>query len=103
MGEEAAEPGLDEMDAGRFQRLQESRGESERNAVAHPNLAPASSFESQNPRASDARSFDAFEQAALRRVVRNVFARVHVTVAHAMLQRDAPLPPGLARGRARHR
>jgi len=50
MIDEAVEPAHDEMDAGRFQRLEETRSQAERNAVAVPELLAPAGREAQESR-----------------------------------------------------
>ena len=101
VGEELLQPldaGLDQRDAGRFQRLQKSRGQAERDAVPRPcDFAPARR-EAQAARLHGRRAGDVGEQFGPRLVVALEIAREDEAVAFAAAQRDAPLPAGSARG-----
>ena len=92
---------LDQVDAGRFQRLDEAARKADGNAVAVPGLAALARPELDDARLGEHLAFDVGQQALFGRVVGEVAAAVHHAVADAMLQRDAPLPAGIARDRAR--
>ena len=96
----------DQVDAGGFERFEESRGQSQRDAVAIPEqLAPAGD-KAQEARVGQRLLAHRAHQVVERLGVAQVGAAVDVAVADAMLQRDAPLPAGGPRrgqrvGRAR--
>ena len=91
---------LDQMDAGRFQRLEEARGEAQRDAIPVPHLAPLAAGEAKAIGVGELLAVEIGEQQLLGVIVVDMLARIDETVAGAMLERDAPLPAGLARGRA---
>ena len=115
--EQAQQPGdarLDQMDAGRFERLHEPRRQPERDAVLHPHRAPFAGGELQRARLGERCAVEPGEQDRRRAIVTQMRARIDDAVAGAVLERDAPLPARLARGgagiggqrldaRARHR
>src|SRR6185312_10573898 len=102
-GEELDDAALDRVAARRLQGLQESGGGADRNAVAVPELLAAARREMQLPRARQRRAFETPEQCRGRFIFTEVSTAVHIAIADALLQRNAPLPPGAARRRARAR
>ena len=66
-----------------------------------PGLAALAGPELDDARLGEHLAFDVGQQSLLRLLVGQVAAAVHHAVADAMLQRNAPLPAGLARDRAR--
>ena len=94
---------LDQMDAGRFQRLDEARRQADRDDVADPGLAPPAGREPKRPRLGHRLAVEVGEQGRSRLVLADVARAIDVAVADPVLQRDAPLPAGLARDRARVR
>ena len=104
--EEAHQPRhgrLDEVDAGRFQRLHEAAGEADRDAVPVPEFPAHAGDEAQRPRIGERFAVEVGEQGRGGLVVADVVAAVDVAVAGAVLQRNAPLPARAARRRARVR
>ena len=71
--------------------------------VAVPGLAAAPGREAQRTRVGQRLAVEARQQLRGRFVVADEVAAVDVAVAHAVLQRNAPLPAGLARRGARVR
>src|SRR6185295_599279 len=94
---------LDQVDAGRLQRLDEAAGQTDRDAVLLPVLAALTRAELDDARLGQHFAFDVRQQRLLRLVVWKVAAAEHDAVADAVLQRNAPLPSCLARDRARVR
>ena len=95
---------LDQVDAGRFQRLEETRRQADarRHSLPTPCLRrPA--VKRRRLRLGDRLAFEV--RAACRSASRRAMKRaaIDVAVAGAVLQRDAPLPAGRMRGRARVR
>ena len=104
VGEQPHEPDrgrLDEMDAGRFQRLEEAGGKAERDAIPVPHLAPLAGREAEPVGVGELLAVEVGEQQLLGGIVVDMLARIDVAVADAVLERDAPLPARLARGRPR--
>ena len=92
---------LDEVDAGRFERLEEAGGKAERDAIAVPHLAPLAAGEAKPVGIGELLAVEVGEQQLLGGIVVDMLARIDEAVAGAMLERDPPLPARLARGRAR--
>src|SRR6185312_2719413 len=90
--EQPPEPGLDQMNAGRLERLQEPRGEPERETIADPGARAAAGLEAQMPGSGYRRALQALQQVRRGFVIRKMRAGIHVAVTDAMLQRNAPLP-----------
>src|SRR5689334_3180259 len=91
------------MDTRRFERLEESGREPECHTVSIPCLGPPSRREAQNARLSERRPFEIANERGRGFVVADETAAVHVSIAHAMLQRNAPLPAGAMRDGTRVR
>ena len=91
---------LDEMDAGRFERLDEAARQAHRDDVAVPGLLAAAGGEGEAARVRERLALEIVEQHPLRLVVADMRARIDVAVAHPVLQRDSPLPAGFVRGGA---
>src|SRR6185436_6299528 len=89
---------LYEMNTGGLQRLEESTGEADGDDILLPDLLAPAGDETQRPRLRLRGPIETAEQQARRRVVTEEFAAIHVTVAGAVLQGNAPLPAGLTRG-----
>ena len=85
--------------SGSMKPLDKSDGD----AVASPGLAPLSGPELDDARLDERLAFDVGQQGLLRLLVAEIAAAIHHAVADAMLQRNAPLPAGIARDRARVR
>src|SRR6185437_3294688 len=92
---------LDELDARRLERLEESGGQADGHTVAAPDLIAHAGGEPEEARLAEDAAFDALKELRLRLLVRHVCAAIDMSVADAMLQRDAPLPAG--RAGTRHR
>ncbi|VVT14865.1 conserved hypothetical protein [Sphingomonas aurantiaca] len=92
---------LREIDARRFERLEEPRRKADRDDVADPAAAAATGAELENSRIGERRALDRGDQCIGGGLVREMRARIDIAVANAVLERDAPLPPGWFRGRAR--
>ena len=97
---EPAYAGLNEMDTGRLQRFHEAAGQSQGDAVPAPELLAPAGGEFQQPGLVQRGAVQIVEQGGDRFVVAHVAAAKDVAVADAMLQRYAPLPAGIAGGRA---
>ena len=95
-------PDHDQVDAGGFERLQESARQAQRNAIALPRGPKAGSVSDQ-PRIEQRRAVDQIEQQGPCGVVAHVSAGKDQAVADAVLQGDSPAPPRLMRDRARVR
>src|SRR5579864_7040714 len=92
---------LDQVNARRFQRLQEPRREAERDAIAVPHLAPLAARETKAIGVSELLTIEVREEQLFGALVIDVLARINKAVAGAMLKADAPLPSRLPRRRAR--
>src|SRR5688572_29866801 len=90
---------LDQVDAGRLQRLDEAAGQTDRDAILLPVLATLARAEFDHTRLGQHLAFDVRQQSLLRLLVRQIAAAVHDAVADAVLQWNAPLPSCLARDR----
>ena len=102
--DQARDARLDEIDAGGFQRLEETAREARarRNCAIH--IFRRRPVVNRSTRGSaSARAVEVGQQRGGGLVVADVRARIHVAVAGAVLQRDAPLPARGARRRARVR
>src|SRR6185295_17408274 len=75
-----------------FERLEETAGEPHAYDVAVPQLLAASRRKTNQPRLGERRRIEIREQQLACTLVARVRGRIDVTVAGAMLQRDAPLP-----------
>jgi hypothetical protein len=91
---------LDEVDRSRFERLEEPAREPERDDVLVPRLLAPPGEEAQLVGRGERLALEVGEQHFGRLVVGDVRRAVDVAVAHAVLQRDVPLPARAARGRA---
>src|SRR5690606_17726264 len=85
---------LHEMNARRLERLHEAARQTEPDAVLVPELLAPAGREAQKARLCQRPSVQIREQCRSRLVVADEAAAIHVPVANAMLQRDAPLPAG---------
>jgi hypothetical protein len=92
---------LDQVDAGGFQRLDEAARKSYCNTVAAPGLAALPGPELDDARLGEHLAFDIVQQRLPGLLVGKIPAAVHHAVADAVLQRNAPLPAGIASDRAR--
>ena len=103
-GEQLHQPrdsGLDHVDAGRFERFEEPARQPERHDVTVPRALAATGDEPQLARIGLRLALDIGEQRRRGCIVGQATAAIDVAVAGAVLERDAPLPPGLARDRPR--
>ena len=89
------------MDAGGFQRFEKAAGEPQRDAVLVPELLAPAGREAQEPRLRQRLAVQVGQQRGRRLIVADEAAAIDIAVADAMLQRNAPLPAGLARRGAR--
>src|SRR6185437_9509411 len=94
---------LDHVDGGGLQRFQKTRRQADRDDVPVPGFAALSGGETQHARFADRGSVELPQQGGRGFVIADVSTGVHVAVAGAVLQRDAPGPAGLARGAAHER
>ncbi|MDQ1091637.1 hypothetical protein QE400_001050 [Xanthomonas sacchari] len=94
-----------QVDAGRFQRLDEAAGQAQGHHVLVPRLQPAPAAERHQPRIPQRWAVDIAQQLGVRLVVGHVAAGEHQPAADPVLQRDMPAPPGRVRDGAgiRHR
>src|SRR3954454_2514778 len=91
------------MDARRFQRLEESGGEPQRNDVLYPRLAAVTGLEPKRPRVGQRQPIKIGEQRGSCLIVGNVGTRIDIAIANPVLEGDAPLPARRARRRSRKR
>ncbi|EEF25313.1 conserved hypothetical protein, partial [Ricinus communis] len=101
--EQPADRQFDDVDARRFERFEEAARQAHRHAVLDPRLAPPARREAQLARGLERLGVHAVQQHAPRLLVRHESVAVHVAVAVAVLQRDAPLPARGLRRRPRVR
>ena len=85
------------MDGGRFERLEEPAGEAQGDHVLVPNLGSVPGRKAQPVGLGERLAVEIGEQQVDRLIVTDVFGAIDMTVTDAVLQRDAPLPAGLAR------
>jgi hypothetical protein len=98
------DPVLDEEDAGRLERLDETAGQSDRHAVGHPRVAVAAHPDTDAIGLQPGgRRPHEVTQGLLRLVVAAELGVVDVTEAVAAVQRNPPDPAGLHGGRGRVR
>jgi hypothetical protein len=91
--------GLDQHDAGRFQRLQETAGQAHRDAVLDPVPVAMTDLQLQQARRQPvARLADIAAQDLLGALVRGVAAGIDIARAPAVGQADVPGPAGLVGG-----
>src|SRR6185437_7868830 len=83
---------LDQVNRSRLQRLEKSRRQADGDAIARPELPPDPGGEAQRPRLAQGLTRQVGEQDGGSLVIAHVLAAVDMAVAHAMLQRNAPLP-----------
>ncbi len=86
------------MDAGGFQRLQESPRQAQRHAVPDPELLSPAGGEAQQAGRRDRLAFERSQKRPGGGLIVDVPAAIDVAVADAVLQGDAPLPARLPRG-----
>src|SRR5688500_4022052 len=87
------------MDAGRFQGLEKPGREAHGKAVLDPPLAALAGGEAQDLRVGQRVAVQSFEQLPRRFAFGDVRVAENIAVARSVLQRNAPLPAGFARGR----
>src|SRR5207244_400466 len=97
---------LNQLNAGRFERLHESGGEPDRDAVLVPYLLSTAGVEAQQAGFGERLAVEARQQRFTSFIVTGDGARIDMTVAHPMLEWDPPGPaaplrrrPGERRGR----
>ena len=90
---------LDKHDAGRFKRFEEAGRKPQRDNILVPELAALAAGELQYARVRERLAIELRKQGRGSLIVADETTRIDVSIANAMLQRDAPLPPRLARGR----
>src|SRR5215467_1971095 len=88
------------MDTGGLERLHEAGGQPDRDAVPQPHPPAPPGYEAQRPRVGQRPAIEVAEQRVACFLVTEVRARIHVAVADAMLQRNAPLPASVPCGGA---
>src|SRR5579871_1473303 len=93
--EQHGDAALDEMNAGCFQRLQETRREAECDAVPHPEFPSPTRCEGDANRTRERLTVDVREEQVFGLAIALERASIDVPVANAVLQRNAPLPTGL--------
>src|SRR4051794_10146417 len=98
--EQLADPALDEVNAGRFERFDETARKPKRHNILVPRKAAHSGGEREMPRRRQRIRLEIRKQQLLRLFPAEMRARINQPIAHAVLQRDAPLPATRARGRA---
>ena len=102
IGKQPNEPdrsGLDKVDAGRFQRLEEVRRQAERDAIAVPHLSPLAAREAKPVGLGQLLAVEVGEKQRLGAIVVDMLAGIDEAIAGAVLERNAPLPAG-ARARS---
>ena len=83
---------LDEMDAGRFERLEKAARQTDRRAIVRPESFAPAGGEPDGARIGEGLRFEAAHQHVGSFVVRHEIAAIDMPVPGAVLQRDAPLP-----------
>src|SRR4051794_23191383 len=102
VGEQLYEPDrrrLDEMDAGRFQRLEEARRKAQRDAIAVPHLLALAAGEAEPVGVGERLTIEVGEKQLLGRIVIDMLARINEAIAGSVLERNSPLPARLAGSR----
>ena len=103
-GEQLHQPGdggLDHVDAGRFERFQEAARQAQRDDVAVPRALAAPGDEAKVAGVGLCLALDIRQQRRGGGIVGEIAAAIDIAVADAVLERNAPLPPRLARDRPR--
>ena len=98
--DQLGDAGLDQVDAGRFQRLQEAAGQANRDHVALPEALATTGREAQPVQRPERRTIQVGKQRRLGLGFLDEATAVDVAVAIAVLQRNSPLPAGCTSGRA---
>src|SRR6185312_14367526 len=83
---------LDQVNTTRFERLEKSCGQPDRDAVLVPAQPPPSRRKSQRQWIAQRAALEARHQLPLRLIVLDVAAAIHIPVTHPVLQRNSPLP-----------
>src|SRR3546814_1334283 len=91
MREQPGDAVLDQVDARRFERFEETRGEPERNDIGVPCAPPHPGAEAQRSGFGERAPFDMGEQGRGRFILADEVAAKDMAVAGAVLERDAPL------------
>src|SRR3569832_288634 len=89
------------MNAGRFERLDEAAGKTQRHTVFVPHGPATPCLELDDARGSQWLAIDAADEFLLGRFVIQETAAEYQAVANPMLQRNAPSPSGIVRNGAR--
>lgn len=103
VGEQAQQPldtGLDQVDAGGFQRLHETAGQPQGDDVPVPQLPAHAGGEAQRARVGKRTTVEVGQQRGGGFVVADVLAGIHIAIADPALQGNAPLPSRCAGGGA---
>ena len=100
-GQQPLNIGLDQMQAGRFQRLEKPARQADGDHVAIPDQSPAAGDESQGAWLGQRLAVEVREQRGRRARLIEVVRREYVSIADAMLQGNAPLPACRSRRGAR--
>ena len=101
-GEERQQLGnaaLDQVDAGRFQWFEEAARQADRDDIGAPRLASHAGREADQARIGERRPVHPGDQRRARRLFVLKAAREDIAVADPVLERDAPAPTRLRRGR----
>ena len=96
--EQAIEPGVDEMDAGGFERLEKPRRQAEREAIADPHAFAQPRGKTQHARIGNRRTAQTLAQFFGRVVIPDEVAAIDEAIARPVLERNTPLPPRRSRG-----
>src|SRR5881394_4243119 len=97
---QSADADFDEMQARGFEWLEKPAGESECDAILQPRLGSPSGRELDQSRRCQCLAVEIGDQSLSRLILGGERVAEHVTIADAVLKRDAPLPAGLAGSRA---
>jgi hypothetical protein len=92
---------LDEVEAGRFERLDEARRQADGDDIGVPEQLASPGHETQPARVGKGLAVQVGEQRVGRFLIAQVRAGIDIAVADAVLERNASLPPGFARDRPR--
>src|SRR3546814_10685388 len=99
MREQLGDAVLDQMDARRFERFEESRSEPERDDIGVPRALPHPRAKAQRSRFGERAALDVGEQDRGRFIFADEVAAKDMAVARTVLERDTPLPAGRVRDR----
>ncbi|EGF91605.1 hypothetical protein ABI_30220 [Asticcacaulis biprosthecium C19] len=100
VGQKLGQPDLDQVDRGRFQRLQETRRQAQGDDVLVPHLAAVPCDEAQDLGILQRLAIQTPQQLADRLILADILVAEDIAVACAVLQRNAPLPSCFLRSRA---